>query len=36
MERYVGIDVSKAALDAYVLPEGEALRVSRNAAGIDE
>jgi transposase len=36
MERYVGIDVSKAALDVHVLPEGEALRVSRNAAGIDE
>jgi len=36
MERYVGIDVSKAALDVHVLPEGETLRVSRNAAGIDE
>jgi len=36
MERYVGIDVSKAALDVHVLPEGEALRVTRNAAGIDE
>jgi len=35
MEKYVGIDVSKAALDAHVLPEGEALHVSRNAMGID-
>jgi hypothetical protein len=36
MERYVGIDVSKAVLDAHVLPEGEALRVSRNGKGLDE
>lgn len=36
MERYVGIDVSKAVLDAHVLPEGEVLRVSRNAKGLDE
>src|SRR5579871_4741141 len=28
MEKYVGVDVSKAALDVHVLPEGEALRVS--------
>jgi len=36
MERYVGIDVSKKALDVHVLPEGEALHVSRNAKGLDE
>jgi len=36
MERFVGIDVSKAALDVHVLPEGEAFRVARNASGIDE
>ena len=35
MERYIGIDVSKAALDAHVLPDGEVLQVSRNAAGIE-
>ena len=35
MERYIGIDVSKAALDAHVLPEGAVLQVSRNATGID-
>jgi transposase len=35
MEKYIGIDVSKAALDAHVLPEGAVLQVSRNATGID-
>ena len=34
-EVYVGIDVSKAALDAHALPEGKVLQVSRNATGID-
>lgn len=36
MERFVGIDVSKAALDVHVLPDGVAFQVARNAAGIDE
>ena len=36
MERYVGIDVSKRALDVHVLPEGEALHVPRDSKGLDE
>ncbi len=36
IERFVGIDVSKAALDVHVLPEGDAFQVARNAAGIDD
>lgn len=33
---YVGIDVSKAALDVAVLPEGGAFRVTNDEAGMDE
>jgi len=33
---YVGIDVSKAFLDVAMLPGGEALQVSNDAAGIEE
>lgn len=36
MEVYVGIDVSKTCLDVHVLPSGEAFRVGRDAAGLDE
>jgi len=36
MESYVGIDVSKKALDAHVLPAGEALHVSRGGKGLEE
>ena len=32
----VGIDVSKDRLDVYVLPNGEAFSVSRDAAGLEE
>ena len=32
----VGIDVSKDWLDVYVLPNGEAFSVSRDAAGLEE
>lgn len=36
VERFIGIDVSKAWLDVHVLPEGEAFQVARSADGIDE
>jgi transposase len=36
MERFVGIDVSKAALDVHVIPDGVVFRVARNADGIDD
>ncbi len=36
MERFVGIDVSKTALDVHVVPDGVAFQVARNASGIDE
>lgn len=36
MERFVGIDVSKACLDVHVVPDGEAFAVERNAAGIEQ
>lgn len=34
--RYLGIDVSKACLDACLLPEGEAFSVPNDQAGIDK
>lgn len=35
MERFVGIDVSKASLDVHVLPDGNALQFPRTAEGIE-
>ena len=36
MERFVGIDVSKACLDVHVIPDGVAFQVERTGVGIEE